>query len=85
MHGVSGLQNGNTVFRNCYRYENQIFYRRDGTTVYTTPTDLGGTVCTLIQLNSVSFYTDDLGWDADVWNFSELDFANGKYPTFKKT
>ena len=26
-------------------------------------------------------YTSTLGWDPAVWDFSGLDFANGKYPT----
>ncbi len=42
-----------------------------------------GNSCTIDQLNSKSFYTEILGWSEDVWDFSELDFANGKYPKLK--
>lgn len=37
----------------------------------------------LSQLNSKSFYTDTLGWSEDIWDFSDLDFENGKTPTLK--
>ena len=39
---------------------------------------------TIDQLNSKSFYTETLGWSEDVWDFSELDVENGKYPKLKK-
>ena len=39
--------------------------------------------CTADQLNSKEFYTETLGWSEDVWDFSELDFENGKYPKLK--
>lgn len=39
--------------------------------------------CTAEQLNSNEFYTEILGWSEDVWDFSELDFENGKYPKLK--
>jgi len=42
-----------------------------------------GASCTVEQLNTKSFYTDTLGWSEDVWDFSELDSANGKYPELK--
>jgi hypothetical protein len=42
-----------------------------------------GEVCTVEELNSATFYTDTLGWSEDVWDFSDLDVANGKYPTLK--
>ena len=34
-------------------------------------------------LNTQAFYTDMLGFDAFVWDFSELDVRNGCYPTLK--
>jgi hypothetical protein len=35
------------------------------------------------KLNSASFYTDTLGWDANVWDLTNLDVANGHYPTLR--
>ena len=42
-----------------------------------------GEACTVEQLNSKEFYTETLGWSEDVWDFSELDFENGKTPVLK--
>ena len=39
--------------------------------------------CTIDQLNSKEFYTETLGWSEEIWDFSELDFENGKYPKLK--
>ena len=38
------------------------------------------TECTLEQLDTEDFYVTDLGWDANVWDFSALDFESGVYP-----
>ena len=40
--------------------------------------------CTIDQLNSKEFYTETLGWSEDIWDFSELDVENGKYPKLKQ-
>ena len=40
-------------------------------------------ICTVNQLNSKEFYTETLGWSEDIWDFSELDYENGKYPKLK--
>ena len=45
--------------------------------------ELDGSLCTIDQLNSKSFYTETLGWSEDVWDLSELDIENGKYPKLK--
>ena len=42
-----------------------------------------GESCTVDQLNSKEFYTETLGWSEDIWDFSELDYENGKYPKLK--
>lgn len=39
-----------------------------------------GEACTEDQLNGAAFYTDTLGWDSAVWDFSSLDVADGKLP-----
>ena len=43
-----------------------------------------GEACTIEQLNSKEFYTETLGWSEDIWDFSELDVENGKYPQLKQ-
>ena len=40
--------------------------------------------CTVDQLNTREFYTETLGWSEDVWDFTELDVENGKYPKLKQ-
>ena len=42
-----------------------------------------GEACTIEQLDSREFYTETLGWSEDIWDFSELDIENGKYPKLK--
>ncbi len=34
-------------------------------------------------LNQKEFYTDTLGWSEDIWNFDDLDWRSGKYPTLR--
>ena len=41
-------------------------------------------LCSIEQLNNNSFYTQQLGWSEDVWDFSDLDVENGKYPKLKQ-
>lgn len=43
-----------------------------------------GNVCTISHLNSKEFYTNTLGWSEDIWDLSELDVENGKYPKLKQ-
>ena len=70
---------------NCYWYDGQEYCqkRKTGeTTGFFNPAlSYGGTVRSLEQLNNRDFYLDDLGWNISIWTFSNLDFANGKYPT----
>lgn len=40
-------------------------------------------VCGEEELNSKDFYTETLGWSEEIWDFSELDVENGKYPKLK--
>lgn len=42
-----------------------------------------GDPCTAEQLNAKAFYTETLGWSEEIWDFSELDVANGKIPVLK--
>ena len=43
----------------------------------------GGTATTISYLNTASFYTDTLGWDEEIWDFSSLNYEEGKYPTLR--
>ena len=63
---------------NCYRYSGQTFYRKEGSTTYSTASNTEGTEEDLTTLQSVSFHTSTLGWDESVWNFAE-----GAFPTLK--
>lgn len=40
-------------------------------------------VCSIEELNMIDFYTKILNWDKNIWDFSDLDVENGKYPTLK--
>lgn len=35
------------------------------------------------KLNSIDFYTQTLGWDANIWDLTDLDYSAGKYPKLK--
>ena len=63
---------------NCYRYSGQTFYRKKGSTTYSTASNTLGSEEDLTTLQSVSFHTSTLGWDESVWNFVE-----GAFPTLK--
>ncbi|MDR2634666.1 MAG: hypothetical protein LBC13_01650, partial [Clostridiales bacterium] len=67
----------------CYFYEGQTYYSKIGETEYSTSNNTLGTPCTLSNLNSSDFYTNTLGWSAEIWSFESLDFANGIYPTLR--
>ena len=62
----------------CYRYEGQLITAQAKPNTFGTP-------CTLAQLNNIAFFTDTLGWDATIWDFSALDFESGKLPTLPQS
>ena len=74
--GLVGLGGGSIT--NCYRYSGQTFYRKRGSTTYSTASNTLGTEEDLTTLQSVSFHTSTLGWDESVWNF-----VGGAFPTLK--
>ena len=74
--GLAGYNSGDIT--NCYRYSGQTFYRKKGSTTYSTASNSEGTEEDLTTLRSVSFHTSTLGWDESVWNFVE-----GAFPTLK--
>ena len=43
-------------------------------------TGKGSSGCTFVQLNDKEFYLNGLGWNADDWDFSNLDILNELYP-----
>ena len=75
--GLVGYNDGGSI-TNCYRYSGQTFYRKKGSTIYSTASNTLGTAKDLTTLQSVSFHTSTLGWDESVWNFVE-----GAFPTLK--
>ena len=42
-----------------------------------------GTQVTDLSIFNLEFLTTTLGWDTDIWDFTDLDIANGVYPTLK--
>ena len=76
--GLVGKNIGGGSITNCYRYSGQTFYRKKGSTTYSTASNTLGTAKDLTTLQSVSFHTSTLGWDESVWNFVE-----GAFPTLK--
>ena len=74
--GLVGYNSGDRT--NCYRYSGQTFYRKEGSTTYSTASNTSGTEEDLTTLQSVLFHTSTLGWDESVWNFVE-----GAFPTLK--
>ena len=58
--GLVGLGGGSIT--NCYRYSGQTFYRKRGSTTYSTASNTLGTEEDLTTLQSVSFHTSTLGW-----------------------
>lgn len=81
------INNGNINIANASYvggYDGEFYLTMRETNCYSvslpnTPAD----ACTLQQLNTKSFYVDTLGWSEDVWDFSNIDVQNGKYPTLK--
>ena len=76
---VGNISSG--TIKNNYRYEGQTIKIND----IIGASNSSGTLCTLIDLNTPSFYIDTLGWDPAVWDFSNLDFANGQYPSLSES
>ena len=71
--GIGGIigtdsSSGGSILTNCYALELGNDY---------------GQTCTIEQLNTQIFYTEILGWSEDIWDFTELDVNNGKYPKLK--
>ena len=67
-----------TSFSNWYRFSGQTFYRKQGSSTYSTASNTLGTAQSLAELQSVSFHTATLGWSTDVWKIVE-----GTFPTLK--
>lgn len=79
-NGVGGLvgYNSSATINNSYRCNTQSFSVTENESEKSEATDNNGIVKTTTELQSVSFYSSTLGWDDEIWNFSE-----GEYPTLK--
>jgi hypothetical protein len=42
-----------------------------------------GTKVTDLSTFNLEFFTTTLGWDTEIWDFTNLDISNGVYPTLK--
>ena len=75
---VAYVSDGATV-TNCYRDENTTIAidGNIGAKTYATTKTLSG-------LSSSTFYSVTLGWDSAIWNYTNVNVANGKYPTLKQ-
>ena len=62
---------------NSYRFVNQVFYRLDVVGEYYVASNNSGSTCTGSQLLDVNFYTGTLGWNTNVWDFSNLIYFGG--------
>ena len=60
---------------NCYRAEYQFIDAPESH----TSVGISATAVLAKDLNLASFYTDTVGWN-EVWDLSDLDVENGKYP-----
>ena len=80
VNSFGSLNTGNTNYRfiGVSNYDHSVFID-----TYSLLSIDQGMLCTIEQLNSKHFYTEILGWSEEVWDFTELDFANGKYPKLK--
>ena len=73
--GLVGENDGGSI-TNCYRYSGQTFYRKKGSTTYSTASNTLGTAVSLENLKSPSWVNENL-WTIE---FEIWDFSNG-YPT----
>ena len=74
--GVSGSTGG--TITNCYSYNGQTFtVKKNGATTY-SPTNTSGATQSQTNLQSSTFHIQTLGWDSEIWEFTE-----GTYPTLK--
>ncbi len=69
---ISCIKNG--TITNCYRASTTSIAQDSGT-VYTFATEQS-----LTNLSKTTFYQISLGWDSAVWNYTDVNIANGKYP-----
>jgi len=70
---IAGRSDG--TITDCYRADTTSIAQNSGT-VYTYATEQS-----LSNLSKENFYQITLGWDSNIWNFKNLNIANGKYPT----
>ena len=59
---------------NCYKSETATIAQDSGT-VYTFATEQS-----LSNLSKATLYQVSLGWDSSVWDYTDVNIENGKYP-----
>ena len=79
----AGGFSGSGAGANCYRYAGQTVIRLYTGGSPASPSNTLGVLCTADNISDAAFFTETLNWSADVWDFSDLDFAAGKYPKLK--
>ena len=75
-------KNDSGTINNSFISDEQVIYAESGLGEMTSNSDFA-TEFSPEQLDEIAFYTLTLGWDIDVWDFDNLDFANNIFPTLK--
>lgn len=70
---ICGYSHGTVT--NCYRDSNTSIPTNSGTLQYF------GTSQSTANISKATFYSVSLGWDSAVWDYSNVNIANGIYPT----
>ena len=72
----------NGIHNNCFSYVGQTFVSIHGQTVVHEASNNIGIAVDFDMYDSEIFYSDTLEWDAGIWNYTNLNFTNGRYPIF---
>ena len=72
---ICGRNDG--TITNCYRDKNVVLAGKGKKFEYATSMSLS-------NMSSTTFYSVNLGWDSDIWDFTNVSLANKVYPTLKQ-
>lgn len=78
--GIANCQSDSLIVLDCLSLYDQT--DDNGATVKNTYN--ANTPAVKAQLNSMDFYTKTLNWSEEVWDLTDLDVENGKYPKLKQ-